>query len=90
MQAGSSVLVARFQNVPIYQVFGGISGNDFTGGVFPREALAMDWRRQIRIRPQRDESRRGLELNMSAIYAHGVWRPELGVKMTFDATAPTA
>ncbi len=82
--------VAQFMGVPIYQVFGGLSGSDFTGGVFPRIALALDWRRNIRVRPERDESRRGLELNMSAIYAHGVWRPARGVKMTFDASAPSS
>ncbi len=82
--------VAQFMGVPIYQVFGGLSGTDFTGGVFPRIALALDWRRNIRVRPERDESRRGLELNMSAIYAHGVWRPARGVKMTFDASAPSS
>lgn len=87
--AGSTVKVADFMGVPIYQVFAAVdSGGDFTGGVFPRESIALDWRRLIRVRPQRDESRRGLELNMSAIYAHGVWRPELGVKMIFDAATP--
>jgi len=87
---GSSVLVARFMGVPIYQVFGGISGSDFTGGVFPREAIAIDWRRAIRVEGQRDASRRGIELNMSGIYAHGIWRPARGVKMLFDATAPSS
>lgn len=89
--AGSTVKVADFMGVPIYQVFAAVdSGGDFTGGVFPRESIALDWRRLIRVRPQRDESRRGLELNMSAIYAHGVWRPELGVKMIFDAATPAS
>ena len=79
-----------FMGVPIRTVFGGVDGSsDFTGGVFPRVALAIDWRRNIRVEPERDASRRGWELNMSAIYAHGVWRPELGVKMIFAATAPT-
>jgi hypothetical protein len=83
--------VFTFMGVPIYQVFAAPdSGDDFTGGVFPKEALAIDWRRAIRIRPQRDESRRGAEFNMSAVYAHGVWRPTRGVKMIFDATAPTS
>jgi hypothetical protein len=91
MQAGGSVLVARYQGVPVYQVFGGVdSSTDFTGGVFPREALALDWRRTIRIEAERDPSRRGTELNMSAVYAHGVWRPALGVKMIYSAAAPTA
>lgn len=90
-RAGASVKVADFMGVPIYQVFADAdSGVDFTGGVFPREAIALDWRRMIRVRPQRDESRRGVELNMSAVYAHGVWRPDRGIKMIFDAAAPTS
>lgn len=83
--------VSSFMGVPIYQVFQAPdSSDDFIGGVFPRIALAMDWRRPARIRPERDESRRGLELNMSAIYAHGAWVPLRGVQMYFDATAPTS
>ena len=88
---GSGVLVATFMGVPIYQVYGGIdSATDFTGGVFPREAIAIDWRRQIRVEAERDASRRGTELNMSGVYAHGVWRPARGVKMIFDAATPTS
>ncbi len=80
-----------FLGVPIYQVFVSPDSNtDFTGGVFPKTALAFDVRRDIRVEGQRDASRRGIELNMSAVYAHGVWRPALGVKMIFDAAAPTA
>lgn len=87
--SGGAVQVASFMGVPIYQVFGGVdSSTDFTGGVFPREAIALDWRRNIRVEPERDASRRGIELNMSGVYAHGVWRPALGVKMIFAATTP--
>lgn len=83
--------VANFMGVPMYQVFSTPdSGDDFTGGVFPREALAIDWRRAVRVEPERDASRRGTEFNMSAVYAHGIWRPTRGVKMIFDATAPTS
>lgn len=83
--------VFTFMGVPIYQVFASPDGSgDFTGGVFPKESLAIDWRRAIRVRPERDESRRGAEFNMSAVYAHGIWRPTRGVKMTFDASAPTS
>ena len=89
-QMTRSGFVGEFMGVPLYQVFGGISGTDFTGAVFPRVSLAIDWRRAIRVRPERDESRRGLELNMSAVYAHGVWRPTRGIKMLFDATAPSS
>lgn len=83
--------VATFMGVPVYQTFQAPDSNDdFTGGVFPKAALAIDWRRMIRVEPQRDASRRGVEYNMSAIYAHGVWRPALGIKMIFDATAPSS
>ena len=88
---GSATLAAMFMGVPMYQVFEAVDDNDdFTGGVFPREALAIDWRRPVRVRGERDESRRGIELNMSAIYAHGVWKPTRGVQFIFDATAPTS
>jgi hypothetical protein len=90
-QGGGAALFATFAGVPIWQVYADPDGSDdFTGGVFPREALALDWRRPIRIRGERDESRRGIELNMSAVYAHGVWKPERGVQMIFDATAPSS
>lgn len=88
---GSNVKVANFMGVPVYQVFASPDNQgDFTGGVFPREAIAIDWRRPIRVEPERDASRRGIELNMSAIYAHGIWRPKRGVKMIFDAALPTS
>lgn len=87
----TSGFVAQFMGVPIYQVFASPNtADDFTGGVFPRNAIAIDWRRPIRVRGERDESRRGIELNMSAVYAHGVWRPDLGIQFVFDATAPSS
>jgi hypothetical protein len=83
--------VSQFMGVPIFQTFQPADTNaDFTGAVFARDAIAMDWRRAVRIEAQRDSSRRGTEYNMSAVYAHGVWRAALGVKMIFDAAAPTA
>src|SRR3990167_1286148 len=83
--------VAVFSGVPIYQSFQAPDTlDDFHGGVFPRPAIAIDWRRRVRVEPERDASRRGWELNMSAVYAHGVWRPTRGVEMYFDATAPTS
>jgi hypothetical protein len=83
--------VATFMGVPIYQVFASPDSDaDFKGGVFPRNALALDWRKPVKIEMQRDASRGGggWEINMSAIYAKGVWRPELGVILQADATAP--
>src|SRR5512139_2227920 len=86
-----SGFVATFMGVPMYQVYAAAdASSDFTGGVFPREAIAIDWRRAIRVEGERDASRRGTEFNMSAVYAHGVWRPARGVKMIFAATAPTS
>jgi hypothetical protein len=83
--------VGSFYGVPIYQTFAAVdSGTDFTGGVFPRDAIAIDWRRPIRVEGERDASRRGTEFNMSAVYAHGVWRPTWGIQMKFDAATPTA
>jgi|GEM_PF-1312621 hypothetical protein len=91
VNGGANSLVANFMGVPIYQVFQAADADgDFAGGVFPREAIALDWRRAIRVRPQRDESKRGLELNMSAIYDAGVWRPDRGIKLLNDATAPSS
>ena len=78
-----------FMGVPIYQSYVTAAGTAVYGGVFPREAIAIDWRRPIRVEAQRDASRRGIEFNMSAVFAAGVWRPELGVKFCFDASAPT-
>jgi len=83
--------VAMFMGVPIYQTYvSPDTADDFVGGVFPMDALAIDWRRGVRIEAERDASRRGTEFNMSAVYAHGVWRPARGVKMIFDASAPTS
>jgi hypothetical protein len=78
-----------FMGVPIYQSYVAAAGTAVYGGVFPREAIAIDWRRPIRVEAQRDASRRGIEFNMSAVFAEGVWRPELGVKFCFNASAPT-
>jgi hypothetical protein len=83
--------VGHFMGVPMYQVYASPNSvDDFYGGVFPKNAIALDWRRRVRIEGERDSSRRGIEMNMSAIYAKGVWRPELGVQILADATAPAS
>lgn len=76
------VNVFTSSNVPID------SSDDARGGMFIPDAIMYDERRAVRIRPERDESRRGLELNMSAVYAHGVWRPDHGIVLVSDATMP--
>lgn len=84
-------VVARAYDVNIF-----ISSNltidgsdDVTAAVFSPMALALDVRRAPRIEAERDASRRAEELNLSAIYAHGIWRPDFGVQIISDATTPT-
>ncbi len=66
-----------------------IDGSDDTvGGMFARDALALDLRRGLRIEPDRDPSKRATELNATIVYAHGGWRPSWGVRIISDATLP--
>lgn len=60
------------------------SGGTVVGGMFNREAIALDIRRGFRIEPQRDASVGGgvTELNASAVYAFGVYRPAFGVALS--------
>lgn len=66
------------------------TSTDAQGGMFSRQAIALDDRRAPRLEPERDASRRGWELNMTTVYAHGVWRPAFGIVMNFDAATPTS
>ena len=65
------------------------SSTDAYAGMFSRDALALDMRRAPRLEPDRDPSRRGIELNMTAVFANGVWRPKFGVCGLFANSAPT-
>ena len=81
--------VTHYMGVPMYQSYQAVtSGTAFYGAIFPREALAIDWRRKIRIEPERNASRRGYEFNVSAIYDTGIWRPELGIQLYCLAETP--
>lgn len=64
------------------------SSTDTYGAVFNPLAMALDTRRAPRLEPERDASRRGFELNLSAVYGYGVWRPAYGIAVLSDATAP--
>lgn len=66
------------------------ASDDATGGMFSRQAVALDLRRPPRLEAERDASRRGWELNQTAVYGYGVWRPLFGIQMIFDATAPSS
>jgi hypothetical protein len=65
------------------------SGTDAYAGMFSRDALAYDLRRAPRLEAERDASRRGIELNLTSVFAHGVWRPTFGVCGLFANSAPT-
>lgn len=54
------------------------------GAMFNPQALAFDLRRDLRIEPERDASKRAWEINASMLYAHGVWRPLWGVQILAD------
>jgi len=66
-----------------------VSGSDAVGGVFRRDALALDTRRAMRLETERDASRRSTELNMTAGYAHGTLWSDRGRYITSDITEPT-
>lgn len=66
------------------------ANTDVHAGMWSRDALAMDIRRAPRIEQERDASRRGTELNLSTVYAKGLWRPTFGIDMLFDAATPTS
>ena len=66
------------------------TSDDAYGCVFSPLAFALDMRRAPRLEPERDASRRGWELNMTTVYASGVWRPAWAVALCFDAAAPTS
>lgn len=57
------------------------SGTAAKAGMFSRDALALDVRRAPRLERERNASLRAWELNMTTVYAHGVWRPKFGVQM---------
>lgn len=67
-------------------VSGGTAGY---GAVFNPNAIAFDLRRAMRLEPERDASKRAWELNMTMLYAHGVWRADWGVQVISDVTTPT-
>jgi hypothetical protein len=92
-QFGDAVMqnrvVARAAGVTIFESSNITAGTAAVAGVFAPMALALDIRRAPRIERERDASRRADEINLSAVYAHGVWRPKFGVKLIADASVPT-
>ena len=66
-----------------------VAGSASSGGMFHREAIALDIRDPFTIAPQRDESRGGggWELNGRMEYAYGLVRPTWGIRMIAMGTA---
>ncbi len=87
-QVMSNYYVGRAADVLIFTTANLPVGTAVVAGMFSPQAIALDWRRAPRIETERDASRRGTELNMTAVYAEGVWRPRMGVQIIADATAP--
>ncbi len=58
------------------------------GAVFNSAALALDVRRAPRLETQRDASARLTELDFTAKYAAGVWRPKFGATLSYTADPP--
>lgn len=86
---GRNYFVGNYSGVDIFVSSNvPLSTNDAYAAMFSRAALAYDNRRSPRLESERDASRRGWELNMTAVYAHGVWRKTWGIQGIFDATTP--
>ena len=86
----SMFFVHQEGGISIYTSANISAGTSVYGAMFSRDAIALDMRRAPRLEYERDASRRGWELNLSALYAHGVWRPTFGAAVLSDASAPTA
>lgn len=87
---GSMFFVKQYGNISIF-TSGNVetTGTDSYAGMFSRDALAYDLRRAPRLESERDASRRGIELNLTSVFAHGVWRPTFGVCGLFANSTPT-
>ena len=73
---------ASFSNIDFFADANITSGTAAVGGMFGKEAIALDMRQGFAINPQWNASYSGngaWELNASMEYAHGVFRPTYGV-----------
>jgi len=80
--------VSNVAGVDIFLTANIAAGTGVFGAMFSRNAMALDMRRPFRVEPDRDPSRRGLELNASSVYAYGLWRPQYGIAIQTAGTAP--
>ena len=84
----SQYFVNNVAGVDIFLTANIAAGTSVYGAMFSPIAMALDMRRPFRVEPERDASRRGLELNASSVYAYGVWRPQYGVAINTAGTTP--
>lgn len=66
-----------------------LTGTDAYGAVFARESMVFVEEAGEQMRPQRDESLRGTELNLVGSYGWGVWENNWIHYILSDVTAPT-
>lgn len=64
------------------------TSDDAVSAVFNPQAMGFDSREAPTMEPERDASRKAVELNMSVGYAVGILRQEYAAKITHDATEP--
>ena len=81
--------VGMLAGIPIFETSNLASqsaSDDFTGGVFHRDALGLAMMRDIQIETQRDASLRADELVATAIYGTGVLYEGYGTALGFQTT----
>jgi N4-gp56 family major capsid protein len=81
--------VGMLAGVPIFEtsnITSQTSADDFTGGVFHRDALGLAMMQDIKIETQRDASLRADEIVATAIYGVGTVYEAYGVALGFDST----
>ena len=88
LRNANSFYIGTFGDIRIFTTGVLGTGTAVVNGLFKPRAIAYDIRRPLRIRLQRDESRRATEIIWTHVYAHGVWRADMGVKIVADASAP--
>jgi hypothetical protein len=86
----ANYFVGRFFGVDWFVTNDIASGTAAVGGVFSREAMGYDQRKNFGIEAQRDSSRGGggFELNATMEYAEGVWRPKFGSQIIGTTVIP--
>lgn len=89
LRQASSFYVGTMQGIGVYRAPLLTAGTAVTQGLFSRRAMALDIRRALRVEPQRDATKRAVEVVTTLVYGKGVWRPEYGIKIVSDASTPS-